>query len=61
MKRLAILALCFFSSLSCAKDLEEVKVTARRIEIVMQKLCENHEQDPKTGHWHYVEKKEKQS
>lgn len=58
MKKLAIFALCCLSSLANASEVEEVKVTARRFEITMIKLSENHRQDPKTGDWHYVEVKE---
>jgi hypothetical protein len=62
MKKLAIVALCFFSSFSSAKDIEEVVVKARQIELVITKLSENHKQDPETGSWHYVEaKKEKET
>ena len=57
MVKLAIFALCCFSSFVSAADIEEVKVTARRIEVIMVKLSENHKQDPITGNWHYVEKK----
>jgi hypothetical protein len=60
MKNLAFVALCFFSSLACAHDIEEVTVTARRIEIVLEKLSENHVQNPITGNWHYVEEEEKE-
>ena len=62
MKKLAILALCFFSSFSSAKDIEEVVVKARQIELVIVKLAENHKQNPITGNWHYIEvKKEKET
>lgn len=62
MKRLAIVALCFFSSFSSAKDIEEVVVKARQIELVIIKLSENHKQDPVTGNWHYIEvEKEKET
>jgi hypothetical protein len=59
MKRLAIVALCFFSSLTSAKDIEEVVVKARQIELVIAKLSENHKQNPITGNWHYIEEKKK--
>lgn len=59
MKKLAIVALCFFSSFSSAKDIEEVVVKARQVELVIAKLSENHKQDPVTGNWHYVEEKKK--
>lgn len=59
MKNLAVIALCFFSSFATADDIEEVTVTARRVEIiVMKKLSENHVQNPVTGDWEYIEVKE---
>ena len=62
MKNLAIVALCFLSSFASAHDIEEITVTARRIEIAVQwKLSENHKQNPITGNWHYVEEKKKDS
>ena len=61
MKNLAIIALCFLSSFANARDIEEVKVTARQIEIVMQKLSETHKQNPITGNWHYVEEKKEKN
>jgi hypothetical protein len=57
MKNLAVLALCFVSSFASAKEIEEVVVSARRVVVVLEKLSENHKQDPKTGDWHYVEQK----
>jgi len=57
MKALALTALCFLSSFACATDIEEVVVKARRIEIIMVKLAEKHQQDPATGDWYYVEQK----
>ena len=60
MKKLAIVALCFFSSFSSAKDIEEVVVKARQIELVIAKLSENHKQNPITGNWHYIEEKKKE-
>jgi hypothetical protein len=59
MRKLAIIALCFFSSFSSAKDIEEVVVKARQIELVIAKLSENHKQNPITGNWHYIEEKKK--
>jgi uncharacterized membrane protein len=59
MKKLAILALCFFSSLATANQPEEVVVKARQIKIVIAKLSETHKQHPITGNWHYVEVKKK--
>lgn len=62
MKKLAVVALCFFSSFASAKDIEEVVVKARQIELVIAKLSETHKQDPITGNWHYIEvKKEKET
>jgi hypothetical protein len=60
MKKLAIVALCFFSSFSSAKDIEEVVVKARQVELVIAKLSENHKQNPVTGNWHYVEEKKEE-
>jgi hypothetical protein len=60
MKRLAIVALCFFSSFVSAKDIEEVVVKARQIELVIAKLSENHKQNPITGNWHYIQEKKKE-
>lgn len=61
MRKLAIIALCFFSSFTSAKDIEEVVVKARQIELVIAKLSETHKQNPITGNWHYIEvKKEKE-
>jgi len=57
MKTRVFAALCFLSSFACATDIEEVVVKARRIEIVMVKLAEKHQQDPATGDWYYVEQK----
>ena len=59
MKNLAILALCFLSSFASAHDIEEVKVTARQVKIVMEKISEKHVQNPITGNWRYVEEKKK--
>jgi hypothetical protein len=58
MKNMALVALCFFSTFATASDIEEVVVKARRVSIVLEKLAETHVQDPKTGEWHYVEKRE---
>lgn len=62
MKNLAVIALCFLSSLATASDIEEVVVKARKLEIVLIKLAENHKRNPITGNWYYVaeEKKKKQ-
>lgn len=61
MRKLAIVAFCFLSSLASATEIEEIVVKARRIEIILTELSENHKQDSKTGDWYYVEeKKEKE-
>lgn len=59
MKKLAILALCFFSTMANAKDVEEVVVKARQIKIVIAKITETHKQHPITKNWHYVGEKAK--
>lgn len=46
--------LCLLSSIVSAKEPEEVLVVARRIEIVLNALEENHRQHPITGNWYYV-------
>ena len=53
MKRLAIVAICFFSSFASATEIEEVVIKARQIKIVFEKLADKHRQDPKTGDWYY--------
>ena len=58
MKNLAIVALCCLSTFASANEVEEVVVKARQVKIVLTKLSENHKQNPITGNWHYVEKKE---
>lgn len=57
MKQWAVLAFCLFSTFASANEMEEVVVKARQVRIVLQKLSDNHVQDPKTGEWHYVEVK----
>lgn len=61
MKNMAVLALCLVSSFVSADEIEEVVVKARQVKIVMEKLSENHRQNPITGNWYYVEKKEQDS
>jgi len=62
MKKLAIIALCFFSSFASAKDIEEVVVKARQVKVVLDwKLSENHKKNPVTGNWHYIEEKKTKS
>lgn len=61
MKKLAIAALCFFSSLASANDVEEIVIIAKRLEITMIKISETHKQNPITGSWHYVEKKKEKT
>lgn len=58
MKNLAVVALCFLSTFASANEIEEVVVKARQIRVVLVKLAETHEQNPITGNWYYVEKKE---
>ena len=61
MKNMAVLALCLVSSFVSADEIEEVVVKARQVKIVMEKLSENHRQNPVTGNWYYVEKKKQDS
>jgi hypothetical protein len=61
MKRWAIIALCFASSFASANEMEEIVVKARQVRIVMQKLSENHVQNPITRNWHYVERKKSEN
>lgn len=60
MKHLAIVALCLFPSLASANttDIEEIVVKARQVKIVLESLSKTHKQNPITGDWYYVEKKE---
>lgn len=58
MKSWAVIALCFLSTFASANEVEEIVVKARRVSIILEKLAENHVQNPLTGKWHYVEKKE---
>ena len=55
MKNLAVIALCLFSSVVSAKDIEELVVTAKRVRVVIEHISSNHKQNPITGNWHYVE------
>lgn len=55
MRNLAIIALCLFSSVVSAKDIEELVVTAKRLRVVIEHVSTNHKQHPITGNWHYVE------
>ena len=57
MKNLAVVALCFLSTFVSANEIEEVVVKARRVQIVLVKLSENHVQNPITKNWRYVEEK----
>lgn len=61
MKNWAIIVLCLFSSFASANQMEEVVVKARQVKIVLQKLSENHRQNPITGNWYYVEEKREDS
>lgn len=58
MKHWAVIALCLVSTFASANEMEEVVVKARQVRIVLQKLSDNHVQNPITGNWHYVEKKQ---
>ena len=53
MKKLAIMALCFFSSIAQASDIEEVVVVARQIRIVLVALHETHRYDAFSKVWVY--------
>lgn len=53
MKKLAVMALCFFSSLAQASDIEEVVVVARQIRIVLVALNETHRYDAFSKVWVY--------
>lgn len=55
MRNLAIIALCLFSSVVSAEDIEELVVTAKRLRVVIEHVSSNHKQHPITGNWHYVE------
>ena len=55
MRNLAIIALCLFSSVVSAKDIEELVVTAKRLRVVIEHVSTNHKHHPITGNWHYVE------
>lgn len=55
MKLWAVVALCFCSSFVSASTIEEVVVTARQVKIVLERLQENHKQNPITGSWYFVE------
>ena len=59
MKKWAVIALCFLSSMATAKDIEEVVVKARKINIVLIRLADNHKQNPITRNWYYVAQEEK--
>lgn len=58
MRKLAIFALCFLSSIATAGEIEEVVVKARQVKIVLTKLSLHHKQNPFTGNWYYVESKQ---
>ena len=53
MKKLAIAALCFFSSFAQASDMEEMVVVARQIRIVLLAINETHRYDVFSKTWHY--------
>jgi hypothetical protein len=58
MRKLAMFALCFLSSIATAGEIEEVVVKARQVKIVLNKLSLHHKQNPFTGNWYYVESKQ---
>ena len=54
MKKWAIIALCLTSSLTSAKEIEEVLVVGRQFKIVLTSIQQTHKQNPLTGNWYYV-------
>lgn len=59
MKKLAIAAICFFSSFAQASDIEEMVVVARQIRIVLLAINETHHYDAYSKSWIYDAAKEK--
>ena len=59
MKKLALTALCFFSSFAQASDIEEVVVVARQVRIVLLSIVDTHRYDARTQMWVYDAAKEK--
>lgn len=59
MKHLALALMFSLPTVVNATEIEEVTVTASKhvVKIVLAKLADNHEQNPITGNWYYVEKK----
>ena len=58
MKKHIVFTLCFLflNANAIAKGkVEEVKVTARPITIVLENIHLHHKRNPFTGNWHYVE------
>lgn len=53
MKKLAVMALCFFSSIAQASDMEEVVVVARQIRIVLLAIHDTHRYDVFSKVWVY--------
>lgn len=59
MKKLAIAALCFFSSFAQASEMEEMVVVARQVRIVLLAINETHHYDVFSRSWVYDAAKEK--
>jgi len=58
MKKHVLLSLCFLflhAGAYAKGEIEEVKVTARAIKIVLESIHRHHKRNPFTGNWHYVE------
>ena len=58
MKKWALCALCFFSSMAQANDIEEVVVVARQVRIVLLNIVDTHRYNPVTQKWYPDEKME---
>jgi len=58
MKKWALCALCFFSSMAQANDIEEVVVVARQVRIVLLNIVDTHRYNPVTQRWYPDEKME---
>ena len=59
MKKWALCALCFFSSMAQANDIEEVVVVARQVRVVLLSIVDTHRYNPVTQKWYYDEEKER--
>jgi hypothetical protein len=57
VKKLAVIALCLFSSIATAKEIEEVVVVARQFRIVLISVKDTHRYNPITRSWYFYEKK----